>query len=57
MIHGLEDKILSPICSEEVYRLARNPKELHLLPGTGHLLDEVADEVKLLCMNWIKTKL
>lgn len=54
LIHGLNDHILPPLCSEQVYQMAQCPKKLYLLPGTGHLLDEVASDVSEICMQWIR---
>jgi hypothetical protein len=54
LIHGLDDRILPPICSQEVYHTAQCPKKLYLLPGTGHLLDEVASDVNRICTDWIR---
>ncbi len=36
LIHGLEDVALPPVNSERLYAAAGEPKELWLVPGTGH---------------------
>jgi pimeloyl-ACP methyl ester carboxylesterase len=45
LIHGTADPVLAPASSGSVYRRAREPRELVLFEGAGHVLDEVADEV------------
>jgi alpha/beta superfamily hydrolase len=45
LVHGTDDEVLPPDCSVAVFRGAGEPKELRLLPGTGHALAEQADEV------------
>jgi dienelactone hydrolase len=45
VVHGVEDELLPPDASVHVFRRAGVPKELRLLPGAGHALDEAADEV------------
>lgn len=45
LVHGVEDEILPPQSSVEVFRRAGEPKELRLIEGAGHVLDEAADEV------------
>jgi pimeloyl-ACP methyl ester carboxylesterase len=53
LIHGLNDTVLPPSCSEHAYRLAHEPKRLRLYPGAGHMLDEVATEVYDDVCDWI----
>jgi pimeloyl-ACP methyl ester carboxylesterase len=57
LIHGTDDRILSPENSEYVYRLAREPKRLILYPGAGHSLDKVAKEVHQVVRDWIISQL
>ena len=57
LIHGMNDDILSPICSRQIYAAAGEPKEIKLYPGTGHGLDEVRQEVLDLLVRWIPEKL
>ena len=57
LIHGDADKILTPRCSEEIYRRAAGPRELHLLSGAGHVLDEAADKVHYLLRHWLVERL
>ena len=53
LAHGTADSVLPPRCSEQVFRLAREPKRLVLLPGAEHGLDEAADDVRELVREWI----
>ncbi|WP_068471096.1 alpha/beta hydrolase family protein [Candidatus Protochlamydia phocaeensis] len=57
LIHGLKDDNLPPACSEQIYNQVHGPKELIFLPGAGHALDEAANEVKRLCLDWIRSTL
>ncbi|HEV7527132.1 MAG TPA: alpha/beta hydrolase [Acidimicrobiia bacterium] len=52
LIHGTDDEILPPETSTVVQMLAGHG-EVVLLPGTGHLLTEVATEVKARLLEWI----
>jgi pimeloyl-ACP methyl ester carboxylesterase len=45
LVHGDQDAVLPDLCSSNVYERARDPKELVILPGEGHLLDGVADSL------------
>lgn len=53
LIHGTADRVLPPLCSEVVYRQAREPKRLVLHDGAGHNLDESADEVRRAILGWV----
>ncbi len=44
-IHGSEDEILSPLASEAIYKMAREPKKMVIYKGAGHVLDEASDEI------------
>jgi hypothetical protein len=57
LIHGMNDDVLSPMCSRQIYAAAGEPKEIKLYPGTGHGLDEVRQEVLDLLVRWIPEKL
>ena len=57
LIHGVDDHILPPYCSEHVYSLAHEPKRLILYPMAGHSLDEVAEEVRDVVRDWIVEQL
>ena len=53
LLHGEDDPVLSPECSQRVYNLALEPKHLILYPGANHGLDEVAQEVHRVVREWI----
>lgn len=53
VLHGSEDEVLSPVCSELVHAAARDPKELKLFPGARHGLDSVRDELLVLLERWL----
>jgi fermentation-respiration switch protein FrsA (DUF1100 family) len=57
LIHGTADTVLSANCSRQIYRAAKEPKEIKLYPGAGHGLDEVRQEVLDLLVSWIPQKL
>ena len=45
-IHGTGDQCLSPRCSEQLYRLAGQPKELVLYDGDNHGVTNHRSEAK-----------
>jgi pimeloyl-ACP methyl ester carboxylesterase len=53
LAHGTADEILPPSCSEYVFRIAKEPKELLLKEGARHGLDEWADELPGILRDWI----
>ncbi|MFN7133760.1 MAG: alpha/beta hydrolase family protein [Myxococcales bacterium] len=53
LVHGLDDEILPPMCSVHAHRIAGEPKELKLFEGARHGLDEVADAVFGLTLEWL----
>lgn len=57
LIHGTEDEVLPPSCSQHIYDLALEPKHLIYYPNAGHGLDEVADEVYQEVSNWVVEQL
>lgn len=57
LVHGKEDRVLPSTCSEYAYALAHEPKRLMLLDQTDHGLDERADEVEHLVLDWLMTEL
>lgn len=52
-IHGMKDRILAFEASRHLHRLAKEPKEIHLLPEDGHNLDESHEKVHELVYSWI----
>ncbi len=57
LIHGQDDIRLPPYCSEYIYELARQPKELVLLPDARHSLRQRRDQVYTLIKDWLLDKL
>ncbi len=57
LIHGEQDRRLSPDCSRYVYRLAGEPKELIILPGARHSLRQRREELRRLLRRWLVEKL
>jgi dienelactone hydrolase len=53
LLHGDRDEILPPQTSEIVHQLAGGHGELEILPGAGHLLTEVADQLRARLGAWI----
>ncbi len=45
LVHGVEDELLPADCSVQVFERSGEPKELRLIPGARHGLDDAADEV------------
>jgi alpha-beta hydrolase superfamily lysophospholipase len=52
LFHGTDDEILPPETSTVVQMLARHG-DVVLLPGTGHLLSQAADELRDRLLAWI----
>jgi len=57
LIHGLADENLPARCSQLIYDLALEPKEMILLPGTGHNLKQSRERVRRLLADWLAEKL
>ncbi len=45
LIHGEDDQVLLPLASDDIYQRAQDPKHMVILPGTGHRLLGVEQEV------------
>ena len=56
-VHGADDAILPPSCSQHIYDEAQEPKRLKIIQGTGHTLDEQADEVTRIVREWVVGRL
>lgn len=54
LIHGLNDTHLPPAGSKVLYDLANKPKELVLLNGGSHSLNEHAQELRTLLRDWLQ---
>ena len=57
LVHGLEDTRLPPACSEQIFRWARQPKDLVLIPGAGHGLRQCRQQLFDLLKGWLVDKL
>ena len=57
LIHGTEDRRLSPYCSEQIYSWAKRPKELRFIDGASHGFHERRDEVSKLLTVWLLERL
>ncbi|HWO93817.1 MAG TPA: alpha/beta hydrolase [Dehalococcoidia bacterium] len=53
LIHGADDQVLDMAASQDIYDRANEPKELVILPDTGHTLYQGKDEVYELLLDWI----
>ncbi|HHX40163.1 MAG TPA: alpha/beta hydrolase [Armatimonadetes bacterium] len=53
LLHGTGDQTLPYACSEEIYRRARDPKELEIYPLANHGLDEVRDRMRDRLIEWL----
>lgn len=57
LIHGSDDPVLPISCSRQVYSKAHDPKEIVILTGNSHCLDESSEKVHQLVYNWVVSKL
>lgn len=57
LVHGSDDVRLPPGCSEYVYHIAREPKELVILQGARHSLRQHRAELLALLVRWLGEKL
>src|SRR5262245_34429339 len=55
LLHGTDDEILPPDASAMVQMLAGHGETV-LLPGTGHLFTQAADEVRERLLDWIPAR-
>ncbi len=54
LVHGEGDRVLGDYCSRDIYRRARQPKQMILYPGCGHGLDECRGEVDSDVLRWVR---
>lgn len=54
LVHGTADEVAAPSASVDLHRLAHEPKELRLIDGAGHCLDESPGTVHLLVRAWLE---
>lgn len=57
LVHGLSDAVLPPSCSLSIHERARGRKDLELIPGAGHVLDESAERVFTRVRDWLVREL
>ena len=57
LIHGSADSVLPSSCSKQVYSKAHDPKEIIILTGNEHCLDESSEKVHQIVYDWIVSKL
>ena len=53
VVHGKADTRLAFSCGQQIYDMAREPKELVLYEGTEHRLEECRDDLEELLGKWI----
>lgn len=54
LLHGAADEILPDACSRDLYRRAREPKQITLYPGCGHGLDACREAVDRDLLAWLE---
>lgn len=54
VLHGTADTVLPDITSRDIYHRADEPKEIRLLPGCGHNLDECRAQVDQEVLGFIQ---
>jgi pimeloyl-ACP methyl ester carboxylesterase len=57
LVHGAQDQVLPPSVSVELFEAARAPKDLRIVDGAGHVLEEAADEVFELVRGFLREHL
>lgn len=57
LIHGSDDSVLPSNCSRQVYSRAHDPKEIVILTGNDHCLDESSEKVHQIVYDWITSEL
>ena len=53
VVHGKADTRLTFACGQQIYDMAKEPKELVLYEGAEHRLEECRDDLEDLLGNWI----
>jgi pimeloyl-ACP methyl ester carboxylesterase len=56
-LHGREDWLIKHSHSEKLFKVAKEPKELHVMAGAGHaerMFAKHPDEFERLCVEWFK---
>ena len=57
LVHGKADTRLPYSCAVQIYRMAKEPRELVLYEGAEHRLEECREELETLLGDWIPTTL
>jgi pimeloyl-ACP methyl ester carboxylesterase len=57
LVHGTSDAVLPASCSLSIHERARGRKDLELIPGAGHVLDEDAERVFRRVRDWLLREL
>ena len=57
LVHGKADTRLPYSCAVQIYRMAKEPRELVLYEGTEHSLEECREELETLLEDWIPAAL
>ncbi|HEV2121741.1 MAG TPA: alpha/beta hydrolase, partial [Chloroflexota bacterium] len=52
--HGQADEVLPDACSRDIYRRAKEPKQLILYPGCRHGLDQCRDDLDRDLLGWLR---
>lgn len=53
LIHGSDDEVLPDLCSRDIYKRARDPKEMRIYT-CRHGLDECREEVDRYLLDWLQ---
>jgi len=53
VVHGKADSRLAFACGQQIYDMAKEPKQLVLYEGAEHRLEECRDDLEELLGNWI----
>ncbi|MDD5216587.1 MAG: alpha/beta fold hydrolase [Candidatus Omnitrophica bacterium] len=59
-VHGAEDWLIKPSHSERLFKAAKEPKEIAVIPGAGHaekIFDSHPDEFERICVHWFQKTL
>ena len=57
LIHGTTDRVLPSEASEDIYKRAKDPKQLTLYKETGHSLVEARSQIEKLLPKWVIDRL
>ena len=57
LMHGTADTVLPDLCSRDIYRRAKQPKQILLYPGCGHGFDECRDQADRDLLRWLRNLL